>query len=225
MLKMFYYEATTINDAWFALVYNIFDPNYSRRYTINRGSYEGDERIEYFWAIVRIKQPGVRPLAVQMPEGSNLDVPTDENTIEQYFVNYLMDDELEKNELYRYSTSIIPQLPEVIKMLKDTPNTNQACITIGRPESIYLDDPECAKVIDCRVIDSVLHFYIYFRSNDLFNAWPTNIGGLQLLKEYICEATGLEDGEILYSSKGLHLYEFSKELAEMRTGLKFGGDE
>ena len=72
--------------------------------------------------------------------------------------------------------------------------------------------------MDWRVIDGVLHVYVYFRSNDLYNAWVTNIGGIQLLKEFICEMTGLNDGEILYSSKGLHLYGFSEELAEIRTG-------
>jgi len=218
MLLPFYYEATSIGDAWFMLVYNIFNPIYSRRYKIDRGSYENNERLEYFWVMIRIKDPSNRPLAVQMPEGSNMPAPTHEDEIEQYFVNYLMNDKLEKNELYRYSSSIAPQLPEVIRMLKETPNTNQACITIGRPESIKLSDPECLRILDWRVIDKKLYVYVYFRSNDLYNAWPTNMGGIQLLKEYICEETGLEDGEILYSSKGLHLYGFSEELAKIRTG-------
>ena len=89
-------------------------------------------------------------------------------------------------------------------------------MSIGSPGSIDIEDPECLRVLDWRVIDGTLHVYVYFRSNDLFNAWSTNIGGIQLLKEFICEMTGLKDGEILYSSKGLHLYAFSEELAQMR---------
>jgi len=217
MLELFSYTATDINDAWFALLYNVFDSKYSRKYIIDKGSYEGQTRLEYFWSIVRIKYPSNRPF-LSMPEGSNLAVPTDDATVEEYFANYLLDDKLEKNELYRYSSSIKPQLGEVIKMLSSSPNTNQACMSIGSPDSINLKDPECLRTLDWRVIDGVLHVYVYFRSNDLYNAWVTNIGGIQLLKEFICEMTGLNDGEILYSSKGLHLYGFSEELAEIRTG-------
>ena len=217
MLEPFYYEATNINDAWFALLYNIFDNKYSRKYQIDRGSYEKEQtRIEYFWSIVRIKYPGNKPFII-MPEGSSLSPPTDDKTVEAYFASYLMDDKLEKNELYRYSSSIKPQIDQVIEMLKNTPNTNQACMSIGSPRSIDLTDPECLRVLDWRVIDGKLHVYVYFRSNDLYNAWPTNMGGIQLLKEFICEMTGLEDGEILYSSKGLHIYGFSEELAEIRS--------
>lgn len=216
MLKPFYYEASDLNDAWFALVYNIFDENYTRKYIIERGSYVGQTRIEYFWAQVRIKYPAKRPF-LSMPEGSPLAAPTDEETIEKYFANYIMDDKLESNELYRYSSSIKPQLDSVIDMLSNSPNTNQACMSIGSPESIDIEDPECLRVLDWRSIDGVLHVYVYFRSNDLFNAWSTNLGGIQLLKEFICEMTGLQDGEILYSSKGLHIYGFSEELAKMRT--------
>lgn len=216
MLKPFYYEATDINDAWFALLYNIFDQRYSRKYIIEKGSYEGQTRVEYFWSIVRMKYPNNRPF-ITMPEGSSLPAPTDDETVDSYFTSYLMDDKLEENELYRYSTSIKPQLEEIIKMLNDSPNTNQACMSIGSPDSINLSDPECLRVLDWRVIDDTLHVYVYFRSNDLYNAWPTNMGGIQLLKEFICEMTSLKDGEILYSSKGLHLYGFSEELAELRT--------
>ena len=31
---------------------------------------------------------------------------------------------------------------------------------------------------------------------------------------------GVEDGEIIYSSKGLHIYDYIWELAEIRTGKK-----
>jgi thymidylate synthase len=218
-MEPFYYEATDINDGWFAFLYNVFNPKYSRRYKIERGSYEKEqERIEYFWATMRIKYPGKRPF-VSMPEGSGLAPPTDDTTIENYFVNYLYDDKLEENELYRYSTSIRPQLDEVIKMLRDTPNTNQACMSIGSPDSIRLADPECLRCLDARVINNKLHFYVYFRSNDLYNAWPTNMGGIQLLKEFICSESDLEDGEILYSSKGLHIYGFSEELAQTRAQI------
>jgi thymidylate synthase len=39
------------------------------------------------------------------------------------------------------------------------------------------------------------------------------LAAIQLLKEYMASEIGVEDGEILALSKGLHLYEYSWELA------------
>ncbi|MDP6180542.1 MAG: hypothetical protein QGG48_11680 [Desulfatiglandales bacterium] len=36
----------------------------------------------------------------------------------------------------------------------------------------------------------------------------------KLLKEYIAEEIGVDDGEIIVSSKGLHLYDYTWELAK-----------
>ena len=58
-----------------------------------------------------------------------------------------------------------------------------------------------------------LHFIIYFRSWDLWAGFPTNLGGLQLLKEYMAKEIGVEDGEMICVSKGLHLYEHAWEFA------------
>lgn len=209
----FYYEATDLSDAWTVLIYNIFDEQYARKYIIEKGSYEGHIRLEYFWAIVRIKYPHTRPFLI-VPD--SVEPPTNDQQIEEYFTNYLMDDSLEKNELYRYSTSIKPQLDKIIEMLGNSPDTNQACMSIGSPASINLNDPECLRLLDWRVINNTLYVYVYFRSNDLYSAWVTNIAGIQLLKEFICEMTGLKDGEILYSSKGLHLYEHAVDSSLMR---------
>jgi len=54
----------------------------------------------------------------------------------------------------------------------------------------------------------------------LWNGYPVNIASLQLLKEYIAEASGLEDGELIYNSKGLHLYDHVWELAKNVVGIK-----
>ena len=63
----------------------------------------------------------------------------------------------------------------------------------------------------------VLHFILYFRSWDLWGGFPSNLGGLQLVKQYMAEEIGVDDGEMVAVSKGLHLYEYSWELAKIRT--------
>jgi len=40
------------------------------------------------------------------------------------------------------------------------------------------------------------------------------------LKEYMAKEIGVEDGEIIASSKGMHLYDYCWDLATARTGRK-----
>ena len=75
------------------------------------------------------------------------------------------------------------------------------------PSDIKLDDPPCLRIIDTRVRYGKLHFILYFRSWDLWGGFPSNLGGLQLVKQYMAEEIGVEDGEIIAVSKGLHLYD------------------
>ena len=85
------------------------------------------------------------------------------------------------------------------------------------PSDIYLADPPCLRLIDTRIRNGKLHFILYFRSWDLWGGFPSNLGGLQLVKQYMADEIGVEDGEIIAVSKGLHLYEYSWELAKIRT--------
>ena len=103
--KPVFIEATTINDAYHQLLWNLRE--FGRRYYITSGSYEGSYRLAFDDVSGFIHHPHVRPLAVSMPEGSNLPNPTTEEDIEKYFVNYLMDSNLQPNEHYKYATWIV----------------------------------------------------------------------------------------------------------------------
>jgi len=225
MLKPVYIEATTLNDALFQLAWNIYD--YGRREVVERGSYEGDTRLEFDWVVCRIKHPGVRPLAIQMPESSSIPPPNDEETINDYFVEYLMGGDTAEDEDYTYGERLVNyknfnQIEHVIETYKEHGyRNNQMILTIGEPSDLKLGDPPCLRHIDTRIQKEkdgkyYLHFYPYFRSNDLWNGWPTNFGGIQLLKEYMAALINVEDGEIIYSSKGLHIYGHMEDVAKMR---------
>ena len=95
--------------------------------------------------------------------------------------------------------------------------TNQAAMTVSVPSDILLGDPPCLRHIDTRIRNGKLHFVIYFRSWDLWNGFPANLGAIQLMKEYMASEIGVEDGEIVAASKGLHLYDYVWELAKLRT--------
>lgn len=208
-------EARDLPDAWFQGIYRLLDTG--REYRIERGSYEGQKRLEFDFVTVHIKYPGVRPLLPDIPPFLGIPNPVDEGYLEEY-LPYLMTSAKQPGEDYTYGQYLENQIAEVIRMYKeDGHRTNQACMTIGDAESIYLVSPPCLRGIDTRISDGKLHFVVYFRSWDLWNGFPANLGAIQLLKEYMASSVGVKDGEIIASSKGLHLYDYVWELAKLRT--------
>jgi thymidylate synthase len=129
-----------------------------------------------------------------------------------------MTDAKQPGEDYTYGQYLEKQIEEVIRIYReDGHGTNQAYMTVGEPRAIFLKDPPCLRGIDTRIKDGKLHFVVYFRSWDLWNGFPANLGAIQLLKEYMASNIGVMDGEIIASSKGLHLYDYVWELAKLRT--------
>jgi len=214
-MELIFIEARDLPDAWFQCVYQILEKG--RTYRIDRGSFSGQERLEFDYITVHIKFPGTRPLLPDIPPALGIPNPVADDYLDQY-LPYLMTSVKKEGEEYTYGEYIEPQIDEVIRMYKeDGYGTNQAYMTIGDPKSIYLEDPPCLRGIDTRIKDKKLHFIVYFRSWDLWNGFPANLGAIQLLKEYMAENIGVEDGEIITASKGLHLYDYIWELAKLRT--------
>jgi len=206
-------EGTSIDDIHFKLARRLFQVG--RIYVIDHGSYEGHKRLEFDHVTAHLRYPWTRPLAPTMPVG--LPPVTDDKTIEEYFMKYLFSADVAENETYTYGQYIHPQIDPVVAMLRDQgAGTNQATIAIGGKESILQEHPPCLRLIDCRVMHGALHFIVYFRSWDLWAGLPENLGGLQLLKEYIASEIGVNDGEMIASTKGLHLYDYQWPLALAR---------
>jgi len=81
-------------------------------------------------------------------------------------------------------------------------------------------DPACLRLVDFRLDqENKLHMVVYFRSWDLWGGFPANLAGLQLMKEYVVDQLGCEDGVIIASSKGLHLYDHAIDIAAQRLGM------
>lgn len=214
-MELVFIESRDLPDAWFQCVYNILEKG--RTYLIDRGSYEGQKRLEFDYVTVHIKFPGSRPLLPDIPPALGIPNPVADDYLDQY-LPYLMTSEKKEGEEYTYGEYLEPQISEVIRMYReDGHETNQAYMTVGNPETIYLSDPPCLRGIDTRIKENRLHFAVYFRSWDLWNGFPANLGAIQLLKEYMAESIGVGDGEIIAASKGLHLYDYIWELAKLRT--------
>lgn len=203
-----YIVARTIPDAWHDAIWCCIRNGYD--YKIEQGSYVGQIRRQLDHIAIRITEPYIRPLAPMMPEGSGIPPTTDEEKIAKYCYEYLLTDTKEDKEDYTYGQYIEKQLPKVIDTLNVSKgNSNQACITIGDSESVLLNDPPCLRVIDFKVVKGKLNMSYFFRSWDGYSAFPENVGGLQLLKEYVLMHMDfpVEDGEIICYSSGFHIYE------------------
>jgi thymidylate synthase len=226
-------RAKTISDAWFQLIYNIFDHSYLQK--VQKGSFENEEhRLQYPGLSVFIEYPGEDMIPV-IPPALGIPPPTTMEYIEDYFVNYLMDPALAPNETYRYSSRIMHPMPKggtqldrVVRMLRETPLTNQAIVEIGSPEDhdvcIGNDgklDPPCLRLIDFKAVPGrgglLLSLSVYFRSWDLWAGFPTNLGGLELLKRFVASETGLATGPTYAYSAGAHIYGYQEEIARIRT--------
>ena len=214
-MKISVIDARDLSEAWFLCLRKTLEDGY--RYKIERGSYAGQHRKELDLIVVQISNPGTRPLTPDVPTG--VPAPTTMEYIESY-LPYLMTAHRAEGEQYTYGQYLEKQIAEVIKIYnKDGYNTNQAYMAVGDSQSIFLADPPCLRGIDTRVRHGKLHFITYFRSWDLWAGFPSNLAAIQLLKEYMASEIGVGDGELVAISKGMHLYEYSWELAKTTAGI------
>jgi len=236
-VKPIHINAKTISDAWFQLLWSIFDNSY--RQNIQRGSFEKEQyRLQYPGASIYIEFPH-QDIVPVIPTALSIPSPTTMKYIEHYFADYLMNPELGENETYKYASRIweairlhpdhdspkTTSIIEVIHMLIETPFTNHAVIEIAKPEDITCcvgkdgkNDPPCLRLIDFKVIPpDLLTVTVYFRSWDLWAGLPSNLGGIELLKQYVASEAGLKNGHMYAYSAGLHIYGYQEEIVRIRT--------
>ena len=226
-MKPIFIEAITLDDAWHQAVYNLFE--HGHKYKIDNGSYAGSERIEFDFVVIRIKNPGEEPRLPKIPEPLKIPPPVSEDYVVNYFNDYIMGGKKAEGEDYTYGERLMKaerkdggffsQVEESIRRYKEEGGgTNQIILQVGQPSDLLLDDPPCLRPIDTKIRHNALHFFPYFRSWDLWGGFPANLAALQLLKEYMAAEISVNDGEIIATSKGLHIYKHVEELAKMRFG-------
>ena len=209
-------DARDLPEAWFLCLRETIAKG--REYVIERGSNVGLHRKELDFVVLQVRHPGRRPLTPDVPPG--VPPPSSMDYVENY-LQYLLTSFKADTEQYTYGEDLEQQIPEIIRIYKENGfNTNQGFMAVGSRDSIKLPDPPCLRGIDTRVQDDKLHFVVYFRSWDLWAGLPSNLAGIQLLKEYVATEIGVEDGEILALSKGLHLYDYTWELAKAAARLE-----
>ncbi len=215
-MKISVIEARDLSEAWFLCLRKVLTEGCD--YTIVRGSFAGHTRKELDFAVIHVTNPGTMPLTPDVPQG--VPPPTSMEYVENY-LQYLMTPHKGEEEQYTYGQYLEKQIAQVIRMYKeDGYNTNRAFMAVGDSESVNLPDPPCLRGIDTRIRDDKLHFFAYFRSWDLWAGFPSNLAAIQVLKEYMASEIGVGDGELIAMSKGLHLYQYSWELASTTAGVR-----
>jgi len=120
----------------------------------------------------------------------------------------------------RFSALDISQIDIIRRFLAETPETNRCVIEIGKPEDLVLLHPPCMRFLQFKVRYGKLHLYVYFRSWDAWGGLPSNLAALQLVKEFLGKEINVEDGKIIASSMGLHIYSGQWDLANRVLGRK-----
>lgn len=126
----------------------------------------------------------------------------------------------EDPQVFTYENDVIylNQIEWAIRVYRKGHRNNQLVLQVARPTDLILTDPPCLRQIDTRVQDGKLHFIIEFRSWDLWSGFPANLAAIQTLHQHMAVGIGVDTGCFICSSKGLHLYDYVFELAEIIRG-------
>jgi thymidylate synthase len=224
-LKSLQINATSLEDAWFQTIYACIE--HGRDFKIDRGSFEGTRRLEFDYI------PYLMTGELKEGESYTYGQRMCKYPIDEYWKHRLQHIAIDspivinEDEVWNNSSIIINEedshyVNQIELMIWTYKNkgfrNNQMVLQVAHPSDMLLKDPPCLRSIDTRIQDGKLHFIIYFRSWDLWGGFPANLAGIQMLKEYMASEIGVEDGEMICSSKGLHLYNYTWELAECIRG-------
>jgi len=222
-------DGKTLGDTWFQLLSELW-VNGRRGVPIDEGSHKGEQRMEFDMVSGISHYPHERPLAPIVPPSCSI-VTVNDDAIQEYFNEYLMNPTCLPNEEYRYAIwinrlimnhftdSFQTQIEWIINHFMQKGYGNNHCyLSVGdeysnfRYDAPYKNETErktspCLRGLDFKIKDGQLLMGVIYRSWDLFGGWPENMGGFTLLNEYVCDhLDGVEPGPMCFFSMGLHCY-------------------
>jgi thymidylate synthase len=115
----------------------------------------------------------------------------------------------EKGFVYDYGSRLAQdgQIENVIGHLVENKNTRRAILsTRNRCQDMYEQHTPCLQIVEFLYREGKLHMTCFFRSNDMRDAWPSNIYGLYALLGYVAMRTNMEMGSITTHSVSAHYY-------------------
>ena len=103
MLQPLFIKATSLSDAWFQTLYQCVEAG--RAFTISRGSFEGQKRLEFDFITIHITHPQSLPLLPKVNPALGFPDPVEEGYLDDY-LPYLMTGEEKEGESYTYGQRI-----------------------------------------------------------------------------------------------------------------------
>lgn len=105
------------------------------------------------------------------------------------------------------SGETIDQISDVIRMIKETPDSRRLIVSAWNPEDVpSMALPPCHTLFQFYVSGGKLSCQLYQRSADVFLGVPFNIASYALLTHLMAHETGLEVGEFVHTLGDAHLY-------------------
>ena len=191
-------QCDTIASAKRELVQAIKEEGYKQH--IDKGSFEKEKTY-------RTQIPTVFVDIMEPQEKFDKPVEISDMGIKRY-VAAMVDPDCPENAEYTYGERIAIQIEDAIAMMSYAKNTNQAIIEVGSPEDIKLKNPPCLRLIHFMFFEDKLNMTVFFRSNDIENAFLMNMYGLAEIQNMVAMISGIECGKISYICSGAHVYTF-----------------
>ena len=112
------------------------------------------------------------------------------------------------NSNYGYQWQRNAQLDMVVEMLRQNPDTRQACISIydGKEISGYAFDTPCTYAVQFTIVNNRLDMCVTMRSNDLWYGFCNDQYQFSKLQEMVSERLEIETGVYYHFAHNMHLY-------------------
>ena len=100
------------------------------------------------------------------------------------------------------------QIDMVVQMLKQNPDTRQACLSVydGKEISDYAFDTPCTYAVQFTILHNRLDMCVTMRSNDLWYGFCNDQYQFSKIQEMISLELGIESGVYYHFAHNMHLY-------------------
>ena len=132
------------------------------------------------------------------------------------------------NRIFRmqdaFTNYTVDQFKVMVARLKNFPGSNRAVANIySGVKDHKMKDIPCLQILQATIRNNELILHCFFRSNDCYGAWPSNMLflnylGLKLVDELKKEYPLLSFKGISYNSSSLHIYKHDLEAARKVIG-------
>ena len=117
-----------------------------------------------------------------------------------------------KNEVrsnYGWQWQRNDQLDKVVQILKENPESRQACISIydGKEIDSYRNDTPCTYAVQFTILEGRLNMAVTMRSNDLWFGFCNDQYCFSKLQEMVAERVDIPVGSYFHFAHNFHIYD------------------